>query len=386
MRKICIVTGTRAEYGLLYWLLKEIQDDPDLELLLMVTGMHLSPEFGLTYRKIEEDGFPITYKVEMLLSSDTPQGVAKAIGLGVIGFADALAACQPNLLVVLGDRFEMLAVCIAAMATRTPIAHIHGGELTEGLIDEPIRHAITKMSHLHFTATEEYRRRVIQLGEQPKYVYNVGGMAIDNIKKLQLLNRDEFERAIAFKLSKRNLLITFHPVTLEKQSSGNQFEELLCALDQCQDTHFIFTMPNADIDGRIIMRMVANYVTQNKDKAIAFTSMGQLLYLSTLQFMDGVVGNSSSGLVEVPCFRIGTVNIGDRQRGRIKAISVVDCRPDCEAIYSAIKKISSQGFRMQLRNLKNPYGEGGSAKKIKNIVKKIPLNDSLLKKPFFDLS
>ena len=379
-------TGTRAEYGLLYWLLKELQDDSEIELQLIVTGIHLSPEFGLTYREIEKDGFSITCKVEMLLSSDTPQGISKAIGLGLIGFTDALADCRPDILVVLGDRFEILAACIAAMLARIPIAHIHGGELTEGVIDDAIRHSISKMAHLHFTAMETYRRRVIQLGEAPQRVHMVGALAIDNIKKLKLLSKDKFQEAIAFKLGRKNLLITFHPVTLEKKSSQEQFQELLGALDECQDTHFIFTMPNADTDGRVIMQMIQKYVTQNKDKAVVFTSMGQVLYLSALQFMDALVGNSSSGLIEAPSFQIGTVNIGDRQRGRIKLDSVIDCEPNCESISSAIRKVYSSGFRAKLKNIKNPYGEGASAKKIKNILKNAPIGDALLKKSFFDLN
>ena len=338
-RKICIITGTRAEYGLLYWLMKEIQEDSDLELQIIATGMHLSPEFGLTYRQIEKDGFKIDRKIEMLLSSDTPVGVSKSMGLGMIGFAEAYADLKPDIVVLLGDRFEIFSAAAAAMIARIPIAHLHGGETTEGAFDEAIRHSITKMSHLHFTAVEEYRRRVIQLGELPDRVFNVGGLGVDNIKKLNLMNQQEFEQSISFKLGRKNLLITFHPVTLEHATAGEQFQNLLNAIEELQDTIFIFTKPNADTEGRIIIQMIDEYVYRNAHKAVAFTNLGQLRYLSAMQFMDGVVGNSSSGLAETPTFKIGTINIGDRQRGRIKAESVIDCEPNKESILAAIECI-----------------------------------------------
>lgn len=384
MRTICIVTGTRAEYGLLYWLMKEIQGDPDLELQLIATGMHLSPEFGLTYRQIEEDGFKIDRKIEMLLSSDTPVGISKSMGLGMIGFAEAYEELKPDILVLLGDRFELLSAASAAMIARIPIAHLHGGEATEGVIDEPIRHSITKMSHLHFTAAEEYRRRVIQMGESPARVFNVGGLGIDNIKKLTLLNRNEFEDSIDFKLGQKNLMVTFHPVTLEHATAGEQFQALLRAFDKLDDTRFIFTKPNADTEGRVITCMIDAYVACNRHKAIAFVSLGQLRYLSALQFIDGVVGNSSSGLIEVPTFKIGTVNIGDRQRGRIKADSVIDCEPAKGSILSSIQKLYSGEFQATLEKTKNPYGEGGASEKTKKIIKDSDLTD-ILKKEFHDL-
>jgi GDP/UDP-N,N'-diacetylbacillosamine 2-epimerase (hydrolysing) len=382
-RKVCIITGTRAEYGLLYWLIKEIQEDSDLELQIIATGMHLSPEFGLTYRQIEKDGFKIDKKIEMLLSSDTPIGISKSMGLGVIGFAEAYADLKPDIVVLLGDRFEIFSAAAAAMIARIPIAHLHGGEATEGLIDEPIRHSITKMSHLHFTAAEEYRRRVIQLGESPARVFNVGGLGIDNIRKLKLMNREEFEDAIEFELGPKNLLITFHPVTLEHATAGDQFQNLLNALDELQDTKFIFTKPNADTEGRLITKMLDDYVSENSDKAIAFVSLGQLRYLSALKFVDACVGNSSSGLAEAPTFKIGTINTGDRQRGRIKADSVIDCEPDKESILTAIRKLYSKEFQNKLKDVKNPYGEGGVAEKIKKILKEVCLTD-ILKKRFYD--
>ena len=382
-RKICIVTGTRAEYGLLYWLMKEIQEDPDLELQIIATGMHLSPEFGLTYRQIEDDGFRIDKKIEMLLSSDTPVGISKSMGLGMIGFAEAYAELNPDIIVLLGDRFEIFSAVASAMIARIPIAYLHGGEATEGLIDEPIRHSITKMSHLHFTATEGYRRRVVQLGESPARVFNVGGLGIDNIKKLKLMSRDEFENSIKFKLGQKNLLVTFHPVTLEHATAGEQFQNLLDVLDELQDTKIIFTKPNADTEGRIIVKMIDDYVSKNSHKAIAFVSLGQLRYLSALKFVDACVGNSSSGLAEAPTFKIGTINIGDRQRGRLKADSVIDCEPAKKSILTAIRKLYSKEFQDKFKNVKNPYGEGGAAEKIKKILKEVDLTD-ILKKEFYD--
>jgi GDP/UDP-N,N'-diacetylbacillosamine 2-epimerase (hydrolysing) len=384
MRKICIVTGTRAEYGLLYWLMKEIQEDSEFELQLIATGMHLSPEFGLTYRQIEKDGFKIDKKIEMLLSSDTPVGISKSMGLGMIGFAEAYSELKPDIVVLLGDRFEIFSAASASMIARIQIAHLHGGETTEGAFDEAIRHSITKMSHLHFTAAEEYRRRVIQLGEPPGRVFNVGGMGIDNIRKLKLLDRVEFEDSINFKLGKKNLLITFHPVTLEHATAGDQFQNLLNALDELQNTKIIFTKPNADTEGRLITKMIDDYVSINSHKAIAFISLGQLRYLSALRFVDACVGNSSSGLTEAPTFKIGTINIGDRQRGRLKADSVIDCEPNKESILTAIRQLYSKEFKNKLKNVKNPYGEGGATEKIKKILKEVGLTD-ILKKQFYDV-
>ena len=383
-RKICIVTGTRAEYGLLYWLMKEIQDGPDLELQTVVTGTHLSPEFGLTYKQIEKDGFKIDKKIEMLLSSDTSIGVSKSMGLAMIGFSEVYVELKPDILVLLGDRFELLSAAIAGMIALIPIAHLHGGEATEGAFDESIRHSITKMSHFHFTATEEYRERVIQMGESPDRVFNVGGLGIDNIKKLKLLDQESFERSINFELGPKNLLITFHPVTLENDTAKEQFQNLLDTLDELQDTRMIFTQPNADRGSRIITQMSDSYVSQNKRKSVAFTNLGQLRYLSAMQFVDGLVGNSSSGLTEAPTFKIGTINIGDRQRGRIKAESIIDCGPTRELILEAIGKLYSKDFQKRLRKVKNPYGEGGAAEKIKNIIKTRDLSD-ILKKEFYDM-
>jgi len=383
-RKICIVTGSRAEYGLLYWLMKKIHDDTKLELQIIATCMHLSPEFGLTYKLIENDGFHINKKVEMLLSSDTPIGISKSMGLGMIGFGEAYAELMPNIVVLLGDRFETLCAAIAACVARIPIAHLHGGETTQGAMDEAFRHSITKMSHLHFAATDEYRKRVIQIGENPERVFNVGGLGIDNIKKLKLLSRKEFEHSIGFKLGSKNLLITFHPVTLEHASAKEQFQNLLDALDELQNAKLIFTKPNADTEGRIIIQMIDEYVSKNSHKSVAFISLGQLRYLSALQFVYGVVGNSSSGLAEAPTFKIGTINIGDRQKGRVKAASVIDCKPTKESILIAATKLYSDDFQSKLKNVTNPYGKGGAAKRIKEVIKEKDLS-GILKKKFYDI-
>lgn len=382
-RKICVVTGTRAEYGLLYWLIKEIQNDNDLELQLIATGMHLSPEFGLTYKEIEKD-FKIDKKIEMLLSSDTPVAVSKSMGLAQIGFADAYDDLKPDMLVVLGDRYEIFSAVSAAMIANIPIAHLHGGETTEGAFDESIRHSITKMSHLHFTATDEYKNRVIQLGEDPKRVFNVGGLGIDNIKKLKLLSKEEFERSIDFKLNKKNILVTFHPVTLENSTAKEQFGELLRAIDELEDTNIIFTKANSDTDGRVINKMIDDYVGNNGDKAIAFTSLGQLRYLSALQYVDAMVGNSSSGLLEAPSFKIGTINVGDRQKGRLMAESIINCETSYDEIKVSFKKLYSGDFQNILKTIQNPYGNGGASQKIKECIKDFDL-DGILKKHFYDI-
>ena len=382
-RKICVVTGTRAEYGLLYWLMKEIDADKDLELQVIVTGMHLSPEFGNTYEQIEKDGFVIDRKVDIELTSDSEISISKSMGLGMIGFASALDDLKPALCVVLGDRFEIFSAVSAAMIAKVPVAHLHGGEITEGAFDESIRHSITKMSHLHFTATKEYKNRVIQLGECPNRVFNVGGLGIDNINKLKLLNKDDFEKSIDFNLGEKNILVTFHPVTLEASTSKNQFQELLNSISELKDTKIIFTKANSDTDGRIINSMVDDYTAKHIN-TIAFASMGQLNYLSALQFVDAVVGNSSSGLLETPSFKIGTIDIGDRQKGRIKADSVISCLPDKKNIDNALKKIYSRHFQEIVKNVKNPYGKGGASKIILDIIKDFNL-DNIIKKTFYDL-
>jgi len=381
-RKICVVTGTRAEYGLLRWVMYGIKDDPTLTLQVIVTGMHLSPEFGLTWREIDHDGFTIDQKVEMLTSSDTAVGITKSMGLGLIGFADALQVLKPDLVLVLGDRFEILCAVSAALVARIPIAHLHGGEATEGLIDEAIRHSITKMSHLHFVAAEEYHRRVIQLGEQPSNVHLVGGLGIDNIQRLELLPRAELEASLGFSLGAKSLLITFHPVTLENATAEYQMAELLAALSELHDTQLIFTLPNADTDGRALIAQIQQFVAAHAN-ARAYSSLGQLRYLSTVALVDGVVGNSSSGLAEVPSFRKGTINIGDRQRGRLMASSVINCAPERDCIAAALKTLYSDEFKATLDSVRNPYGDGGASEKIVALIKAADLN-GILKKRFND--
>ncbi|MCF6359292.1 MAG: UDP-N-acetylglucosamine 2-epimerase [Cyclobacteriaceae bacterium] len=383
-RKICVVTGTRAEFGLMYWLIKAIYEDEDLELQLLVTGMHLSPEFGLTYQTIEESGFPISKKIEVLLSSDSAIGISKSMGLGMISFSEAYNELRPDIILVLGDRFEIFSAAAAAMISRIPLAHVHGGEATEGLIDEPIRHSITKMAHLHFTASQEYRKRVIQLGENPNRVFVTGTPGLDNIYKLNLLKREQFEQEINFKLGTRNALVTFHPVTLENNTAKGQFIALLDALSSIEGLNIIFTKPNADTDGRILIELIDQYVKNHPERSCAFVSLGQIRYLSALKYVDLVIGNSSSGLTEVPSFKIPTINIGDRQKGRLKATSVIDCQPNEQSIAKSLKQGLSKEFLDSISDTKNPYGKGGGSEKIKEIIKTFSL-EGILKKEFYDL-
>lgn len=383
MRKICVITGTRAEFGLLRPLIELIAKDKDLQLQLIATGMHLSPEFGYTLDEITAAGFVVNKKVECLLSSDTSVGISKSIALAVSGFADALEELQPDLVVVLGDRTEILGAVIAAGMANIPIAHLHGGETTEGAYDEAIRHSITKFSHLHFTSTEVYRKRVIQLGEQPDTVFNVGAISLDSIKKLELLDREAFEKSIGFKLKKRNVLITYHPVTLEKEAPIETFENILTALDELGDTGLIFTHANSDKNGRIINKMIAEYVEVHKDKAVSFKSLGQLRYLSALQFVDFVIGNSSSGILEVPSFYIPTINIGDRQKGRICSDSIINSTNTLEDIRKSITFALNKEFREKIQQQKMLYGNGTAAEQILKVIKEHPVIS--LKKSFYNI-
>ena len=383
MKKICVITGTRAEYGLLYWILKEFNSDKDISLQIIATGMHLSEEFGSTFKVIEEDGFVISKKVNMLLPSDSEKAISKSIGLGMIGFADAYSDLNPDLIVVLGDRFEIFSAVSAALIAKIPVAHIHGGEITEGAFDDALRHSITKMSHLHFTAAEAYKKRVVQLGENPNRVFNVGGIGIDNIIQLKLLSKVKLEKEINFNLGKKSILVTFHPVTLENSTAGFQFQELLYSIINLKNTKVIFTKANADTDGSVINKMIDKFVSFNEN-SIAFKSMGQLNYLSTMQFVDAVVGNSSSGLLEAPSLNIPTINIGDRQKGRIKANSVISCPPVQEDITNAFQKIYSEDFLNIVSQSNNPYGNGGSSKMIFDVIKNFDL-EGVIKKSFYDL-
>lgn len=381
-RKICAITGSRAEYGLLKWLLQAIEKEPTLELQLIVTGSHLSPEFGLTCKEIEKD-FSIALSLETLTSSDTSVGISTSMGLGLIRFADAYKQLKPDLVLVLGDRYEIFSATAASLVARIPVAHLHGGETTEGAFDEALRHSITKMSHLHFVAADQYKNRVIQLGEQPENVFQVGGLGVDNIKRLKLLSKEKLEASLGIKLLDKNLLITFHPVTLENQTASQQIGELLGALSELPNTNLIFTMPNADNDGRIIIQMIEQFCSKNRN-AYYFTSLGQLNYFSAISYIDAVVGNSSSGLTEVPSFKKPTINIGDRQKGRLKADSVIDCEPTKDSIIKAISESYTEQFQKKLIGATNPYGNGGSVEKIIGVLKSVSF-ENLIKKKFFNI-
>lgn len=381
MRKICVITGSRAEYGLLSGLMKAIMEDESLELQVIATNMHLSPEFGLTYKEIEKDGFFINKKVEMLLSSDTANATTKSVGLATIGFADAFEDLKPNLIVVLGDRFEILAAVSAALFYKIPVAHLHGGEITEGAYDDCIRHAITKMSHLHFTSTDEYRQRVIQLGEEPKRVFNVGALGIENIKKIPLMNKKELESTLdGFTFNDKTLLITYHPVTLENSSAEEQIHNLLSALDEYSDIKIIFTLPNSDTDGRVIIRSINEYVSKHPGKVIAYPSLGLKRYLSSLQFVKAVVGNSSSGIIEVPSFGIPTLNIGNRQKGRKASNSVINCGTSKKDILEGLDNVLNSGPK----EIHNPYEGKNTTADILHVLKTYPL-EGLIKKTFYNL-
>lgn len=382
-RKICVITGTRAEYGLLKHLITAIDASNDFELQLVVTGSHLSKLFGYTYKEIEADGITIHSKVDIELIGDTPRDISRSTAIGICGFSDVYDKLKPDLAIVLGDRFEILAASIAAMFSRLPIAHIHGGEVTEGAMDEGIRHSITKFSQLHFVASEEYRNRVIQLGEKPEHTFNVGGLGVDAIRRIKLLTRSQLERDLGFTFKEKNLLVTFHPVTLENSTSSQQMAELLSVLSELTDTQLIFTMPNADTDSRALFTMIERFVVANGN-ACVFTSLGQLRYFSCLSVVDGVVGNSSSGLLEVPSFKKATVNIGDRQTGRLKASSIIDCEPNAADIRLAISKIYTREHQRAVSLTKNPYGDGGAVENIMNTLNSISF-EGLIKKKFYDL-
>ena len=386
MKRIGIMTGTRAEYGLLKSLMQEINKDNDLELYLIVSGMHLSPEFGMTYKEIEEDGFEINAKVEMLLSSDSPAGISKSIGLGVIGFADEFQRADLDMLILLGDRYEALSAAISAMVMRIPIAHLHGGELTEGAIDEGIRHSITKMSYLHFTSTEQYRNRVIQLGENPERVFYVGALGVENIKKINLMTKEELEKSIHFEIDENTVVVTYHPVTLENNTVEEQFLNLLKVLDRNPKIRMIFTKANADTNGRIVNELIDKYAAQNSERACAFMSLGQKRYLSALKYCRIVIGNSSSGIIEAPSFGKPIINIGDRQKGRICADSVINCGYTQQEIQQAMETALTEEFENKARNCRNPYEKENTAANIISVIKDYLLNDKInLKKRFYDL-
>ncbi|MBF0343552.1 MAG: UDP-N-acetylglucosamine 2-epimerase (hydrolyzing) [Nitrospirae bacterium] len=388
MRKIAVVTATRAEYGLLFWIIKAINDDHALQLQLIVSGMHLSPEFGMTVDVIEQDGFKIDDKVYMLLSSDSESAIAISMGLGMIGFARTYERLDPDVLVVLGDRFDILSAVAASVPFRIPVAHIHGGESTEGAIDDPIRHAVTKMSHLHFTATDKYRNIVIQMGESPERVFVVGAPGLDNIYKLKLLDIESLYSELEIPENMKIGLLTYHPVTLEHNSADICFSEILKSLMDFKSIYWIFTLPNADTGGRSIIKMINDFILNSSPHVYVkvFSSLGQLRYLSLLKHAVVMVGNSSSGLIEAPAFELPVVNIGNRQNGRIHADNVIDVS-DCTytAISEAIQKAVSDDFRISLKGLNNPYGQGNASIKIVEILKNVHLGESLIKKTFYKL-
>lgn len=382
-RKIGVVTVGRSDYGIYLPILRQIQAEPELRLHLIVSGMHLSPEFGLTVKQIEADRFVIGDRVEMLLSSDSPEGIAKSMGLGTIGFAQAYARFRPDILLVLGDRFEMFAATLAALPFTIPVAHLHGGEATEGLIDEPIRHSITKMSHLHFVATSRYAERVIQMGEEPWRVTVSGAPSLDNIKTTPVLAHHELESVIGMPLQPAPLLVTFHPVTLEHQDTARHIAEVLAALDALA-APVVFTYPNADTEGRVIIRAVEEFVrTHSQARAVA--SLGTRAYFSLMTYAAAMVGNSSSGIIEAASFKLPVVNIGDRQRGRIHGDNVVDVECENHAIVKAVRRATDPGFRAQLVALENPYGDGSAADRIVSVLKSVLLNRKLVIKHFHDL-
>jgi len=382
-RKVCVVTSSRADYGLLRLLMKDIKNTPSLNLQIIATGSHFLSEFGMTYKEIEGDGFTIDSKVEIDFNSDSSEGISESMGNGLIKFSKAISYLLPDLIIVLGDRYEIFSLVSAAHVARIPIAHIHGGETTEGSMDEAFRHSITKMSHLHFVATDTYKKRVLQLGEQTNRVFNVGGLGVDSIKCLKFLNQVELEKVIDFKFGDKNLLITFHPATLDINPTHEQLKELLDALRLLTKTKIIFTLPNADKDSLIIIKMIKEFVSKN-DNTKAFSSLGQLLYLSCMKIVDGVIGNSSSALLEAPTLKKGAINIGDRQRGRIQATSVINCKPKKESICRALEELYSSKFIFELQEVTSPYGSGGASKEIVQIIESYNLKN-IQKKKFNDL-
>ena len=384
MRNVCVITGTRAEYGLLSRLMWLIRTDHDLTLQIIATNMHMSPEFGLTYKEIEADSFTIDKKVPMPKLADTSNGIVKSMAVELSGIADAYEELRPDLIVLLGDRYEMLIAATAALVYKIPIAHIHGGEITEGAFDDAIRHAITKMSHLHFTSTEEYRRRVIQLGEQPDRVFNVGSLGVENIKKMTLMSKDEIEKSLGFELNKKTVIATYHPVTAIKGDNRTEMDEFLAALDEEKNIRVLFTMPNSDTGGAYISKKINEFVAKNKERAIAFTSLGVKRYLSAISYVAAVIGNSSSGIIEVPSLGIPTLNIGDRQKGRVICDSIISCHSNKDSIRNGLKKVLSEEMAEIAKEVRNPYEKENTAQSIFNVIKGCPLND-LAQKSFYNL-
>lgn len=384
-RTIAVVTGSRAEYGLLRWLMQGIEEEAGLELMLVATGSHLAPEFGSTWKEIAADGFTIGHRVDMLVAGDSAAGVTKSLGLGVIGFAEVFSRQRPDVVVVLGDRFEILAVVQAAMLFNIPVAHLHGGELSEGAVDDAIRHAITKMAHLHFTAAEVYRRRVVQMGEQPDRVFNVGALGLDSIARLDQVDTDELLASLDIPAGEEPLILcTYHPATREPERVSSHAKALLDALEQLPKARIVFTGTNADAGGRAINEQLQDFVERNHTRARLFANLGQIRYLSLLRAAAAVVGNSSSGILEAPAIGTPTVNIGSRQDGRLRCASVIDCVEDAASIREALTRAISTDFHASIAQMDYLFGRGGASKKIIQTLKSVPL-DSLRAKTFYDL-
>ncbi len=384
-RKICVYTSSRAEYGLLKGVMEKIEASESLRLQILASGTHLSPEFGMTIQEIRDDGFDPDETVEVLLSGDTPTAICKSMGLAMVGYGETLQRLKPDIVVLLGDRFETFCMAAAAQVCRVPLAHIHGGETTEGAIDEAFRHSITKMSHLHFASCEAYRQRIIQLGETPEWVFNVGALGVENIRRIPLMERGELAESIGFDLEKPYFLVTFHPVTLEKNTSEKHFGSLLAALDAFPEYNVIFTKTNADTDGRVINRMIEGYVAKRPERCLAVISLGVLRYLSAMKYATAVIGNSSSGILELPSFKIPTINVGDRQKGRVRAGSVIDCEPSAASIKAAIQQGISLKFHDALKDTENPYEKAGTAREIVSAIAAFDPAE-LLKKSFYNIS
>lgn len=385
MRKICVVTGTRAEYGLLSRLIRMINDSKETELQLIATNMHLSPTYGETYKEIEKDGFTIDRKIPIIEEGKNDAvATLKSMAKAISGFADAFNELKPDMIVLLGDRYEILAAAEAALIERIPIAHIHGGEVTEGAYDDAIRHSITKMSQLHFTSTEEYRKRVIQLGEQPDRVFYVGALGVENVKTLPLMSKDEIQRNLGFEINEKTILVTYHPVTLGPDSMKKDIDAFIAALDARPEIRIIFTMPNSDNGSEVIVEVINAFVEKNKNRAVAFKSLGLVRYLSAMKYCGAVVGNSSSGILEVPSFGIPTLNIGDRQKGRIAAGSVYNCAPDFESVLAGLDKVMTSEIRKEAKGVKNPYDKEGTAENIFKVISSYPL-EQLNQKHFYDI-
>lgn len=383
-RRVCIFTGARSDFGLLQPLIRSVMQDEQFELQLIVTGSHLAADFGMSVREIEDAGIPITRKIDILGASDAAVDVVRAAGRGLIGFADALGELKPDIVVVLGDRYEALAAAFSSVIFGTPVAHLHGGEITEGSSDDSFRHAITKLASFHFVAAEPYRTRVIQMGESPDRVFLVGGLGVDAMSRIPLLNRAEVERRLNFAIDDQTLLATIHPATAGAAESGLECGEMLAALEIERDLRIVFTLANADAGGRGINEQIKTFVGRNPARSICFPSLGSHLYFSCLQFVKGVIGNSSSGLLEAPSFHIGTINIGPRQQGRLRSASVIDCAPDRQSVGVALSHLFSAEFQRVVASASNPYGSGGATPEILKVLKTADLG-KLRTKSFYDI-